>query len=138
MAWKPKKDMEYVSKVEKAISDKFGEEATINPRSLWNDEKEKEYIEQAKQNAEKYYKTDEDGEMVESEGILISKKLLNKSNAKSCPTCNKYLADTKDSVYLLRWDCCFTCYIDFVEDREERWKKGWRPNKEDSDEQRKS
>ena len=129
MAWKPKKDMEYVSKVEKAISDKFGEEATINPRSLWNDEKEKEYIEQAKENAEKYYKTDEEEEIVESEGILISKKLLNKSNAKSCPVCDKYLADTRDSVYLLKWECCYKCFVQWVEDREERWKTGWRPDK---------
>lgn len=134
MVWKPKKDMEYVSKVEKAISDKFGEEATINPRSLWNDEKEKDYIEQAKRNAEKYYKIDEDEEKIESEGILISKKLLSKSNASNCPVCNKYLADIKDSVYLLKWKCCYRCYIDWVEGREDRWNTGWRPNKEKNDE----
>lgn len=134
MAWKPKRDMEYVGKVEKAIADKYGQEATINPASLWNDEKEKEYIEQARENAKKYFQKEEEEDLVESEGILISKKLLNKSSAKSCPVCDKYLADTKDSVYLIRWDCCFLCYTKWVEDREDRWKSGWRPNKEKENE----
>lgn len=130
MAWKPKKDLEYVSKVEKAISEKFGEEATINPRSRWDEKKEKEYIIQAKENAEKYFKIEEQDDIVENDGILISKKLLNKSNAKSCPICDKYLADTKDDVYLLKWNCCYSCFIQWVEHREERWVTGWRPNKE--------
>lgn len=134
MAWKPKKDMEYVSKVEKAIADKYGEEATINPRSLWNEEKEKEYLEQAKQNADKYYDKDSEDEIIESDGIFISKKLLSKSNAKSCPVCNKYLADSQDAVYLLRWECCYRCYVKWVEHREQRWSSGWRPDKEKKDE----
>ena len=27
-----------------------------------------------------------------------------------------------------KFDCCEKCYIQWVEGREERWKKGWRPN----------
>ena len=54
MTWNPKRDIEYVGKVEKAIADKYGEEATVNPRSLWDEEKEEQYLEQAKENAEKY------------------------------------------------------------------------------------
>ena len=39
---------EYVAKLEKAISQKYGEEATHNPRRFWDEEKEKQYIEQSK------------------------------------------------------------------------------------------
>jgi hypothetical protein len=131
MAWKPKKDMEYVSKVEKAIKDRYGEEATINPSSLWNEEKEREYLEQAKENAEKYFQKEEDDDILENDGIFISKKLINKSNASSCPVCDKYLADNRDSVYILKWDCCYKCFINYVDGREERWKTGWRPERVD-------
>jgi len=26
-----------------------------------------------------------------------------------------------------KFDCCYECYIQFVDGREERWKSGWRP-----------
>lgn len=129
MAWKPKRDIEYVGKVEKAIEEKYGKEATVNPRSLWDEEKEKEYLEQAKENAEKYYKSEEDEDIVEKDGIFVSKKLLNKSNTEVCNICNKYMLSSRDEVYLLKWDCCYTCFVKWVEGREDRWKKGWRPDK---------
>jgi hypothetical protein len=130
MSYKPKKDIEYVSKVEKAIKDKYGEEATINPRSLWDEQKEKEYLEQAKENAEKYYETEKGDDIVENDGIFISKKLLTKSNTDKCNICQKYMLPYKDKAYLLKWDCCYACYVKWVEDREERWIEGWRPDKE--------
>ena len=130
MAWKPKRDIEYIAKVEKAITQKYGEEATINPSSLWNEEKEKEYLEQVKENANKYYEKEQDDDILENDGIFISKKLINKSNASSCPTCDKYLADNRDSVYIIKWDCCYGCFIKYVDGREERWNSGWRPEKE--------
>lgn len=127
MTWNPKRDIEYVGKVEKAIADKYGEEATVNPCSLWDEEKEEEYLEQAKENAEKYYETEKESDIVEKDGIFISKKLINKSNANSCPVCSKYLTGTRDNVYILKWECCKNCYVKWVEDREDRWKDGWRP-----------
>lgn len=127
MAWKPKKNIEYIGKLEKAIQEKYGQEATIDPRSLWDQDKEKEYLKQVKENAEKYYDSDSDEDKIEENGILISKKLLNKSSAVSCPICKKYLMDAKDSVFILKWDCCHKCYIQWVEEREERWLSGWRP-----------
>ena len=30
--------------------------------------------------------------------------------------------------YMTKYECCFNCYIQYIEDREERWKSGWRPN----------
>ena len=45
---KSKKDLNYIANVEKAISDKYGEETIQNPKSLWTKEKEEEYIKQLK------------------------------------------------------------------------------------------
>jgi hypothetical protein len=39
---------DYIVKLEKAISEKYGEEATHNPRRYWDEDKEKEYIQQSK------------------------------------------------------------------------------------------
>ena len=72
-------------------------------------------------------------EKVELSGFLISKKLLNKDSNRTCSVCNTYSFDSKDDVYTNKFDCCFKCYIQHVEDREERWLKGWRPgDKNDS------
>ena len=41
---KPKKDLNYIAKVEKAIAKKYGNIAIQNPASFWDEEKEKKYI----------------------------------------------------------------------------------------------
>ena len=46
---KPKKDLNYIAKVEQAISKKYGDEAIQNPSQGWDEEKEKEYLEQLKE-----------------------------------------------------------------------------------------
>jgi len=28
---------------------------------------------------------------------------------------------------MLKYDCCEKCFIKYVDGREERWQKGWRP-----------
>ena len=38
------KDWDYIAKVEKAISKKYGKETVQNPKASWDEEKEKEYI----------------------------------------------------------------------------------------------
>ena len=129
MAWKLKRDIEYVSKIEKAIKDKYGEDATINPSSLWNEEKEKQYMEQVRENAEKYYNIEDETSIIEDNGVLLSKKLLSKSNATTCPVCSKYMPDIKDTVYINKWGACFSCFIEHIEDREQRWQSGWRPER---------
>jgi len=124
------KDPNYVVKIEKAIIDKYGEEAVQNPKSLWTDEKEKLYIDQLRdlynQRCEK-----EDQE-VEVNGVFIAEKLITKESKRSCPVCNTYSFKSNDDVYMAKFDCCEKCYIQWVEDREERWLKGWRPSNENN------
>ena len=122
------KDPNYVAKLEKAIAEKYGEEAIQNPKSGWTPEKEKEYIEQVKKIQQKKIKKDQDVEKVETNGFLINKKLLNREEKRNCPVCEEYSLEIRDDVYMIKFDCCFKCYIQYIEDREERWKTGWRPN----------
>jgi hypothetical protein len=67
-------------------------------------------------------------EKVDVNGIKISKKLLNKESLYNCPVCGSFPKKSMDDVCLVKFDCCHKCYIKYVEDREERWLKGWRPN----------
>tara|TARA_B100001027_G_C16183669_1_gene292721 strand:- start:402 stop:776 length:375 start_codon:yes stop_codon:yes gene_type:complete len=120
------KDPNYVVRVEKAISEKYGEETIKNPKSFWTDEKEKEYVKQLKD----LYKISnkKDDHQVDVGGVFIPEKLITKESKRSCPVCNTYSFKSRDDVYMAKFDCCEKCYIQWVEGREERWLKGWRPN----------
>lgn len=124
-----KKDPDYALKIEKAISDKYGSETVQHPARDWTPEKEGEYIEQLKKLSEKMSKLSEKTEKIEVQGVLISKKLLNRNSNRVCSVCDVYSFNTKDDVYMNKHECCYECYIQWIEGREERWAKGWRPDK---------
>ena len=119
------KDPNYSIKVEQAIAKKYGEDTVQHPKKDWNDSKEKEYLSQIK---EFYTASEQTPDEVEIEGVLISKKLITKESNRSCPVCNTYSYKSNDDVYMSKFNCCEKCYIQWVEGREDRWKKGWRPN----------
>ena len=129
MTMSPKKDLDWIAGLEKAIKKKYGEEAIQNPKSEWNEEKEKEYLEQLKKLSEKKDKK-EDSERVDKGGFLVSKKLLRKDSIRTCPDCSQYSIDKKDDLYMIKYECCWSCYVQYVDGRENRWKKGWSPNNE--------
>ena len=121
-----KKDYDHIAAVEKAIAEKYGEETIVNPKSQWDDDKEKEYLDGLRSN----YRHDKtESEKQDLDGVLISKQLLNRESKRSCPVCNTYSFKSRDDLYMTKFECCFNCYIQWIEGREERWKKGWRPNK---------
>ena len=122
------KDWDKLAKFEQAISKKYGEEAVQNPKANWTDEKEQEYLDQIKRLAQKETQLYDKDEKVEVNGILVPKKLLNRESNRSCPICDTYSFDVRDDVYMNKFQCCWNCYIKWVEDREERWLSGWRPN----------
>ena len=84
------KDPNYIAKLEKAITQKYGKEAINNPRRFWDDEKEKEYIKQSQEEQKKFAKLAESQDKVEQDGFLINKKLLNRDHNRTCPVCQKY------------------------------------------------
>jgi hypothetical protein len=123
-----KKSKFSIAAVEQAIAKKYGSETIQNPKSNWTPEKEKDYLKQQEAAKEAKQELDTKTEKVEVDGVLVAKKLLNKDSRRSCPVCKQYSFKSQDDVYMTKFDCCFDCYIQWVEGREERWKKGWRPD----------
>ena len=128
-----KKDPNYIVKLEKAISKKYGAEAIENPRKHWSDLDEEEYEKQLQKLTKKQNRRKEQSEKIEVDGVLISKKLLNKERVKrSCPVCKEYSFSLKDDAYMSKFECCYKCYIEYIQgiiDGEEKWLAGWRPKK---------
>ena len=124
-----KKESNHIAEIERAIKKKYGDEAIQHPRKNWDEKKEKEYIEQVKELASRERKKKEKVEKVEKDGFLIGKKLLTKSSSRTCPVCSVYSFNSKDDMFMNKYDCCCDCYINYVERNPERWKSGWRPDK---------
>jgi len=122
------KDLNKIAKIEKAIAKKFGQETIVNPKSGWTDEKEKEYLAQLKEFYSKQRKKADNNEKVNEEGFLLCKNLISKESRRVCPVCSEYSFNMKDDLYMNKFECCLKCYVQWVEDREERWLNGWRPN----------
>jgi hypothetical protein len=122
------KKLDEIAAIEKAIAEKYGKEAVQNPRSNWDEEKEKEYLFQMKEMYSKMRTNEGLTEKIDINGIKVSKKLLNRESLRSCPVCGSFPRRSMDDVCLIKFDCCNKCYVKYVENREERWLKGWRPN----------
>tara|TARA_R100000008_G_scaffold83718_1_gene69523 strand:+ start:2653 stop:3051 length:399 start_codon:yes stop_codon:yes gene_type:complete len=122
------KHLNKIVAIEKAIAEKYGEEAVQNPRANWDKDKEKEYLEQMKEFYKKIDKNRQWEDKVDVNGVKVSKKLLNREPLKNCSVCGVFPKKPMDDVCFVKFDCCYNCYINFVEDREERWLKGWRPD----------
>tara|TARA_B100001094_G_scaffold21974_1_gene18614 strand:+ start:405 stop:773 length:369 start_codon:yes stop_codon:yes gene_type:complete len=120
-----KKDLNEIAKIEKAIKDKYGEEAIQNPKGSWSKEKEDKYLEELKA----FYKRSARKKTTEeTEGFIIKNNKSFHKLERTCPVCNSYSFSARDDLYMVKFECCFECYTQYVEGREERWKSGWRPN----------
>ena len=94
------------------------------------------YLEQLEELYKKERDLNDQAEKVEKDGFFLSKNLINKESKRKCPVCDIYSFKVKDDLYMNKFKCCWKCYIQWVEGREERWEKGWRP-KNEIDEKRK-
>lgn len=115
-----------IATLERAIKEKYGEIAVINPKQLWTEELDTEYHKQLSDLTKKQRKLNKN-ERVNVDGILVSKRLIIKDAKRKCPICGIYSFNPQDDVYMNRFDCCFQCFVKWVEGREERWATGWRP-----------
>tara|TARA_R110002073_G_scaffold58526_1_gene148201 strand:+ start:1200 stop:1595 length:396 start_codon:yes stop_codon:yes gene_type:complete len=121
------KDLNYIAGLEKAIKKKYGEETIQNPANSWDEQKEKSYIQQLDEFVDKQKKFEYDSDAENVDGILVSRKLLNKEGNLNCLTCNGKIKTINDDIYFTKFDCCGKCFIKYVEHREQRWLEGWRP-----------
>ena len=118
-------DWDKIAAVEKAVKEKYGENAIHNPKANWNEEKEADYIEQVKQQAKIISEKSQNQETIHENGFLVKKKLFTTKTSRVCPVkdCKRYSFSLKDDVYMNKYDCCYECYIKFVEGREELWQE---------------
>lgn len=130
---KKNKDYDFIAKLESAITKRWGEAAVQNPKKHWTPEKEAKHEAEKKEFYKRKFFQDSKNSKEKYKGFLISKKLLNKESERNCPVCDQYSFSNRDDLYMARFECCFSCYVAWVEDREERWMSGWRPNKEQID-----
>lgn len=121
-----KQDLNHIAKIEKAIKDKYGEEAIQNPKGSWSKEKEEKYLQELKN----FYKNSSKSKKTELiEGIKVKQRKTKNKIDRNCPVCGSYSFSARDDLYMTKFECCFDCYIQYIQGgREERWKSGWRPN----------
>ena len=66
-----KKDLNEIAKIEKAIKEKYGEEAIQNPKGSWSKEKEDKYLEELKAFYERNLRSKE---TKEENGFLVKSR----------------------------------------------------------------
>jgi len=103
---KKEKDLNYIAKVEKAIEKRWGDVATHNPARYWDDEKEKEYLEQLK---ERVQNEESSSTTKEHDGILITSKLFNNRRIDKCPKCDSFKLSSRDKVLVKKIGHCQRC-----------------------------
>ena len=105
-----------IAAIERAIANKYGEETIQNPRSNWTDEKESEYLKELSEKA-KREKNNEELEKINKNGYQVTKKVMERKSNRYCSRCKTYSFNGKDDVYMTRFNCCFKCYVLFIEGR---------------------
>jgi len=126
-------DYNKLAALEREMAKKFGDEVVKHPAADWDETDEREYEEQVTKLHRKFEGLFVEKSYTNKKGYLISKKLLNEEDAggfDSCPYCGKYKFhfSVADDINLNRYGCCRDCHIQYVEDREQRWLDGWRPD----------
>ena len=56
--------------------------------------------------------------------------LINKKDSFFCDICNYPFCSYEDFKTKNKHNCCFDCYLKFIEARKKEWNDGWRPTKE--------
>ena len=112
------KDLNDVAKLEKAIVQKYGERAVINPKSEWDEKDELSYQQQvtgsSANNKEK--KTSEEIK----DGYSIQNMRLITPEHRTCSKCGVYSLNVKDSLYLNKFSFCYKCFLE--EENFLKWK----------------
>lgn len=104
------------------LRQKFGDFALIDLSTLWDQAKEQMY----RSFLQKESKMDSEHALRIKSGT--SNKKLFISSINKCECCFKLNTKVKDQPYMAKYNSCLSCYISYIDGREDRWNKGWRPN----------
>jgi thioredoxin-related protein len=100
------------------VKEKYGKNAVRPIRDEWSSEEEEEYQAQKEEYEERIKN-------------IQNKKIIVYNGDDTCDYCGKLRIYFKieDDVKIHKYGCCNTCYVNYIEDREDRWSEGWRPQK---------
>ena len=107
-------DYNQIAAIEKAISQKYGNLAVQNPAHFWDEQKEKEYLEQLKE-VSRNKQIQEETEEKDLGGFYLRGKLFTKEQNNKCSKCGIYSTKIVDDLYLNKFNSCYTCYIKHIE-----------------------
>ena len=127
---KTRKDPNTIAAIEKAIAEKYGKDTVQDFRNEWQEDKERHYLNQLKEMRIERDKFSMYKEEVVVGDVKITKRSNSQKQDRSCPVCKTYSFSRRDDLYMNRFKCCYDCYIDFIQYREEEWKSGVRPTNE--------
>jgi len=111
------KNWDMIAGLEREIATHYGELATVNPLSLWDEEKEKKYLEELKEFEIKNRQVDKRKEKIDFDGVLVPKKLISSDTNKVCSICKCYSFSKNDDLYLYKFKACYKCYCLNIEGR---------------------
>lgn len=129
-----REDMNYISNLEDAVREKWGEIAADNPMKHFDEEDREQYKEEVERINKKFFKSRR--ESADKKDIGDSVKIdeeffVGREGNDICEVCKRYSFKSKDDLYLKQYGSCKECYIEYIEGRENRWENGWRPDNED-------
>ena len=108
----PTKDPNYLLKLENAIGAKYGDETIAHPRANWDEVKEREYLRQLKEaELKKDAVLDAKQFVATTDGFLVSEKLQLKREQNTCKICSTRPLKKFDTIYLIKYGCCYSCFI---------------------------
>jgi len=110
-----KKDPNYIVKLERIISQRYGEETIANPKDNWDDNKEQEYFRQLKELEEKEEDKGKNEEEFISEGNILIDKKIKENKDRICLKCNEYSFKKIDDIYMIKYQCCYKCYLKYYD-----------------------
>ena len=99
-----KNDPTYLAALEKAIKEKYGSATIKDFRSLWEEGKEKEYLEQLRSARLQEDKKTKCREEIILGEIKISRRRNIKKDDRTCPVCKTYSFSRRDDLYMNRFD----------------------------------
>lgn len=111
---KKKISLDELAKIEKAVAEKYGEEASRRFDSNWTTDKERAFVAQQKEQFLKQRKK-EDNSFIEEKGFLLDKALINTGRARTCPVCEIYSFYRRDDMYLNKFQCCYKCFLKYYD-----------------------
>jgi transcriptional regulator of heat shock response len=101
-----------IAGVEKQLRQRYGEEI-VQPIKC----KDEEELKKIKKETEEFYDK------------LAETYVTNRENNKSyliertCEICENFSFSARDDVYMIKFKCCFECYVKYLENREEQYLK---------------